>query len=149
MNLAFENGRYEQGAAANILLIMAVQPGNLALVPLADPGSLSWEEYLRAIRKTLSDAKQGLLKESSLRGGPLLAISNLGMHGVKEFTAIIPPCCTGVLAIGTIRAAAVILDGQIQIGRICSLTLSADHRVVDGITAAKFLQKMQEHLNAL
>jgi pyruvate dehydrogenase E2 component (dihydrolipoamide acetyltransferase) len=149
MNLAFENGRYEQRLAADVLLIVAVQPSTLALVPLADPGSLSWEEYLRAIRKTLSDAKQGLLKESSLRGGPLLAISNLGMHGVKEFAAIIPLTCTAALAIGVVREAAIIFEGKMQIGRICSLKLSADHRVIDGITAAKFLQKIQEHLNAL
>lgn len=149
MNVGFESGNYAQRSAADVLLIVATQLSTLTLVPLADPGAPPWNEYLRTIRTVLANAKQGRLGESRTLATPLLAISNLGMHGVKEFTAIIPPGCTAVLAIGSVRDAAVVLDGRIQIGRVCSITLSADHRVIDGITAAKFLKKIQEHLNAL
>jgi len=82
-------------------------------------------------------------------GAPRLAISNLGAFGVKQFTAIIPPACAAILAIGAIREAAVVRNKQVAVGEICSLTLSADHRIVDGIAAAKFLERMQAHLDSL
>lgn len=89
------------------------------------------------------------MTESALKIGPLLAISNLGMFRVKEFSAIIPPSCTAALAIGAVRDVPVVRDQQVRAGRVATLTLSADHRVVDGVTAATFMQKIQEHLNSL
>jgi pyruvate/2-oxoglutarate dehydrogenase complex dihydrolipoamide acyltransferase (E2) component len=80
---------------------------------------------------------------------PLLAISNLGMFGVREFAAIIPPGCTSVLAVGAVREKVILKDKQPEVIKVCSLTLSADHRVVDGIAAAKFMERMQVHLNSL
>jgi pyruvate dehydrogenase E2 component (dihydrolipoamide acetyltransferase) len=71
------------------------------------------------------------------------------MHGAKEFAAIIPPGCTAALAIGAVRDAPVVRAGRLEAGRICALTLSADHRVVDGVTAARFLQSMRNHLESL
>jgi pyruvate dehydrogenase E2 component (dihydrolipoamide acetyltransferase) len=85
----------------------------------------------------------------SQKVAPRLAISNLGMYGVKEFSAIIPPGCSSVLAIGAVREAPVARNGNITVERIATATLSADHRVIDGISAAHFLERMQLHLNSL
>ena len=148
LNVGYNNGQYKKKSSADVLLVVAVEAG-LALVPIPDPGNLPWEEYLVSLRKILDMAREGRMAEASSRGVPLLAISNLGMHGVKQFAAIIPPACTANLAIGAIREEAVISNKRVQVGHVCSLTLSADHRVVDGITAAKFLERMQEHLNTL
>ena len=98
---------------------------------------------------TLEKAKQGRITDADTGAKPVLAISNLGMFRVQQFIAIIPPSCTAVLAIGAIRDAAIVSSKQVQVGRVASLTLSADHRVVDGITAARFMEKIQEHLREL
>ena len=100
------------------------------------------------MRIVLDSAREGKIIG---QGGPapLLAISNLGMYRVKEFAAIIPPGCTAVLAIGSIRDQVILKEGRPEVVKICSLTLSVDHRVADGITAAKFLERIQVHLNSL
>jgi pyruvate dehydrogenase E2 component (dihydrolipoamide acetyltransferase) len=101
------------------------------------------------MRKSLDQARQKRVTDRSSDEPPVLAISNLGMFGVKQFTAIIPPGSTAILAVGAMREQAIVDRKQLRLGEVCSLTLSADHRVVDGVTAAKFLEKMQAHLNSL
>lgn len=149
LNVAYGNGRYEPRQANDVLVVVALQPGGLALMPVADPGAQTWEQCLRSIRQALDSARHGRVTLVASRDTPLLAISSLGRFGVKQFAAIIPPSCAAVLAIGAIREAAVVHKGQLQVGKLCTLTLSADHRVVDGIAAATFLQRMQHHLNEL
>jgi pyruvate dehydrogenase E2 component (dihydrolipoamide acetyltransferase) len=141
MNVSYCGGTYQQRVAADVLLVVAREPA-MILAPMADPSDLSWDHYLSAIRVATE-------KGSAIAAAPLLAISNLGMFGVKQFAAIIPPGCTAVLAIGAVREEPVARNGQVVIDRVCSLTLSADHRVVDGVTAARFLERIQFHLNSL
>ena len=148
MNVSFQDGRFEPRSSADVLLVAATGAG-LSLVPLADPGSQSWEEFLRSTREGLAKVEEGRAAESPRGASPLLAISNLGMFRVKQFVAIIPPSCTAILAVGAVRDVPVVVNQQVTVGRVASLTLSADHRVVDGITAANFMEKLQEHLNAL
>ncbi|RZK31961.1 MAG: pyruvate dehydrogenase, partial [Hymenobacter sp.] len=75
--------------------------------------------------------------------GSTFTISNLGMFGIDEFTAIInePNAC--ILAVGGIKQTAVVRDGALAIGNIMKVTLSCDHRVVDGATGAAFLQTVK------
>lgn len=141
LNMAYRDETFEQRTAADVLLVVAREPAVL-LVPVADPRALNWKEFLRRMHDSAVQAK-------SPKTAPLLAISNLGMYGVKEFSAIIPPGCSSVLAIGAVREAPVAHNGTITIGRIATVTLSADHRVIDGIAAARFLERMQFHLNSL
>ena len=94
-------------------------------------------------------AREGKVRQASGAVRPVLAVSNLGMYGVKEFAAIIPPGCSSILAIGAIRDHLVLRKGELETIKVCSVTLSADHRVVDGIAAAQFLERMQFHLNSL
>ena len=76
--------------------------------------------------------------------GNTFTISNLGMFGIEEFTAIIntPDAC--ILAVGAIRQVPAVVDGQIKISNRMKVTLSCDHRVVDGAQGAKFLQTLQQ-----
>ena len=141
MNVSYRDGSYQQRAAADVLLVVAREPA-MVLAPLADPSDLSWDHYLSAIRMATD-------KGSAIETAPLLAISNLGMFGVKQFATIIPPGCTAALAIGAVREEPVARNGLVVIGHVCSLTLSADHRVIDGVTAARFLERIQFHLNSL
>jgi pyruvate dehydrogenase E2 component (dihydrolipoamide acetyltransferase) len=141
MNVSYRDGAYQQRSVADVLLVIAREPA-MVLAPMADPSDLPWDRYLGAIRMATE-------KGSTIGTEPRLAISNLGMFGVKQFAAIIPPGCTAVLAIGAVREEPVARNGQVEIGHVCSLTLSADHRVVDGVTAARFLERIQIHLNSL
>ena len=147
INISLKEGKYEQRSSGDVLLVVATD-GRLNLVPVRDPSRSTWEEFLLGIRNVLSSAREGKIIG---QGGPapLLAISNLGMYRVKEFAAIIPPGCTAALAIGSIRDQVILEKGRPEVIKICSLTLSVDHRVADGITAAKFLERIQVHLNSL
>lgn len=147
LNVHYQEGMVEERTLSDVLLVAATESG-LALVPIADPAACGWEAYLISMRQRLEEARQNRMVRS-LPQAPALAVSNLGMFGVKQFTAIIPPQCSAILAIGAVREEVIIKNKQLRMGEVCGLTLSSDHRVIDGITAAKFLERVQAHLNSL
>ena len=75
--------------------------------------------------------------------GNTFSISNLGMFGIEEFTAIINPPDSCILAVGGISKVPVVKDGEIAVGNVMKVTLSCDHRVVDGASGAAFLNTMK------
>jgi pyruvate dehydrogenase E2 component (dihydrolipoamide acetyltransferase) len=105
-------------------------------------GQLSQEVKLLAAR-----AREGKLSREEYTGGSF-TVSNLGMYGISEFVAIINPPQAAILAIGGIEDKPVIKDGQIVPGKTMKLTLSADHRAMDGADGAKFLKTLQKYLEA-
>lgn len=100
-------------------------------------GELSIEMRLLAEK-----ARKGKLKEHEYKGGSF-CISNLGMFGVTEFAAIINPPQSAILAIGGIEERPVIKEGCVVPGKTLALTLSVDHRVIDGALAAQFIKTVQ------
>ena len=78
--------------------------------------------------------------------GATFSISNLGMFGIKEFTAIINPPEAAIFAVGAAKPTAVVKDGEIVVRNIMSVTMSCDHRVIDGATGAKYLQTFKQML---
>jgi pyruvate dehydrogenase E2 component (dihydrolipoamide acetyltransferase) len=78
--------------------------------------------------------------------GATFSISNLGMFGIKEFTAIINPPEAGILAVGGATPTPVVRDGEIVVRNVMNVTMSCDHRVIDGATGAKFLQTFRQML---
>ena len=116
------------------------------LVPVvrnADSKSLS--QISTEVKEFAQKAKDKKLQPSDWEGSTF-TISNLGMYGIDEFTAIIntPDAC--ILAIGGIQAVPVVDSGQVVPGNIMKITLSCDHRVVDGAIGSAFLQTMKELL---
>lgn len=99
------------------------------------------------IKALASKARTQALKENEYKGGSF-CISNLGMTGITEFTAIINPPQAAILAVGGIEERPVVIDGQITIGAVCTLNLSVDHRIVDGYPAALFMKRLQKLLEA-
>ncbi len=90
--------------------------------------------------KSLAErARNKKLKPQEYEGGGF-AISNLGMFGIKQFTGVINPPHAAILAVGAGEERAVVKDGKIEVGNIMTVTLSCDHRVIDGATGARFLQ---------
>ena len=89
--------------------------------------------------KSLAErARAKQLKPQEYEGGGF-AISNLGMFGIKEFTAVINPPQAAILAVGAGEERALVRDGKIETATVMSVTLSCDHRVIDGATGARFL----------
>ena len=90
-------------------------------------------------------ARSGALRREEITGGTF-TISNLGMYGLDRFDAIINPPQVAILAVGAAREAMVVRGGTATAGSVMTLTLSCDHRVVDGATGAKFLATLKELL---
>jgi pyruvate dehydrogenase E2 component (dihydrolipoamide acetyltransferase) len=125
----------------HIGVAVAVDEGLLVpVVKFADMKSLS--QIAGEVKDFAQRAKAKKLQPSEWEGNTF-TISNLGMFGIEEFTAIINPPASCILAIGAINQVPVVKDGQIAVGNIMKVTLTCDHRVVDGATGAAFLQTLQ------
>jgi pyruvate dehydrogenase E2 component (dihydrolipoamide acetyltransferase) len=81
-------------------------------------------------------------------GGGTFTVSNLGMYGVRSFTAIINPPQAGILSVGTLAPRAVVRDDELAIRHTLTLTLVCDHRILYGAEAAQFLARVRELLEA-
>jgi len=92
-----------------------------------------------------SRARAGKLRPDEMRGSTF-TVSNLGMFGVEQFTAIVNPPEVGILSIGTIRDTPVVLEGQVSVRPLMQVTINADHRAVDGVVAAQFLNSLKKQL---
>ena len=97
------------------------------------------------IRKLATLAKSLKLEKEQYTGGSF-TISNLGMYGINDFQAVINPPQAAILAVGGIKDQPVIENGEIAAGKILTLSLSSDHRVIDGADAAKFIKTVQKFL---
>lgn len=125
----------------SIGVAVAVEEGLLVpVVRFADTKSLS--QIADEVKTLAKKAKDKKLQPNEWEGNTF-TISNLGMFGIEEFTAIINPPDACILAIGAINQVPVVKDGKIEIGNIMKVTLSCDHRVVDGATGSAFLQTLQ------
>lgn len=102
-------------------------------------------EISQEIRFLVQRAKEGKLDPQEYKGGSF-TISNLGMYGVTDFQAIINPPQAAILAVSAIRDVPVVRQGNVVAGQMMNLTLSVDHRVVDGVGAAKFLKSLKDIL---
>jgi pyruvate dehydrogenase E2 component (dihydrolipoamide acetyltransferase) len=89
-----------------------------------------------------SRARSGLLQAHEMKGSTF-TISNLGMFGIEHFSSILNPPEVGILSVGAIKETPVVRDGQIVSEPIMCVTLNADHRAVDGICAAKWLNSLK------
>jgi pyruvate dehydrogenase E2 component (dihydrolipoamide acetyltransferase) len=137
MNGSWNNGSVTINAEVNVALAMAVENAVVTAV-IKNADTLGLGEIARQ-RKELSErARANRLAPADISGATF-TISNLGMFSVDAFTAIIVPPQAGILAVGAITERVVAVDGMIGIRPMMTLTLSSDHRVIDGARAAVFL----------
>ncbi len=97
------------------------------------------------VKELATRAKAGKLKPEEYKGGSF-TISNMGMFGVSDFAAIINPPQAAILAVGGIEERPCVKNGQVVVGKRMNVILSADHRVLDGAEAAKFIKTIQKYL---
>jgi pyruvate dehydrogenase E2 component (dihydrolipoamide acetyltransferase) len=146
MNASWTGSAIQLNPDVNISIAIAVKDGVVgAVVPNADTAKLA---DISAKRQDLAErARAGRLHPPDVTGGTF-TISNLGMFGVDAFSAIITPPQAAVLAVGRIVDRVVAVNGLIGIRPILTMTLSSDHRVVDGAQAAAFLKDVAEALTS-
>jgi pyruvate dehydrogenase E2 component (dihydrolipoamide acetyltransferase) len=128
----------------NIGIAVAVDEGLLVPV-LRYADGLSLDEISVSVKEFAKKAKDKKLQPSDWEGSTF-TISNLGMYGIDSFTAIINPPDACILAVGGIAQEPVVKNGQIVPGNVMNVTLSCDHRVVDGATGSAFLQTLKSYL---
>ncbi len=140
MNASWTGSGIRLNPAVNISLAIAVPEGVVgAVIPNAAKAGLA---EIAAQRKDLAErAKSGRLRPTDVAGGTF-TISNLGMYNVDAFSAIITPPQAAVLAVGRIADRVVAVNGQPGVRPVMTITLSSDHRVVDGAQAAAFLNDL-------
>lgn len=102
-------------------------------------------EISKEVKELAEKARDKKLQPEEYTGATF-SISNLGMFGIKEFTAIINPPEAAIFAVGAAKPTAVVKDGEIVVRNVMSVTMSCDHRVIDGATGAKFLQTFKQML---
>ena len=137
MNASWDGGGIRTNADINVALAMAVENAVVtAVIQNADKASSG---ELAARRRELADRAAANKLQPADIGGATFTISNLGMFAVDSFTAIIVPPQAGILAVGAIADRVVAVDGKPSVRPMLTLTLSSDHRVVDGARAAAFL----------
>jgi pyruvate dehydrogenase E2 component (dihydrolipoamide acetyltransferase) len=142
MNASWSGNGIQLNPKINISIAMAVTDGVVgAVIPDADTTALP--EIAKQRGELTERARGGRLKPADVAGGTF-TITNLGMYDIDAFSAIIPPPQAAILAVGRIADRVVAVSGQPAVRPMITLTLSSDHRVVDGAQAAVFLNDLAE-----
>lgn len=144
VNASFQDKVIRYYEHADIGVAVAIDDGLITpVVRAADQKSLS--EIAAEVRELAERARAKRLKPEEYTGASF-SISNLGMFGIDEFTAVINPPEGAILAVGAMSPKPVVRDNQIVVRQMMRVTMSCDHRVIDGATGAKFLQTFKKVL---
>jgi pyruvate dehydrogenase E2 component (dihydrolipoamide acetyltransferase) len=144
VNAAMRDGQIYQPASINIGIITAIEDG-LIIPVLKDVNQMSLKDVVFEARAAIDRARAGRPSSSDLSGGTF-SISNMGMFDVENFTAIINPGQGGILAVSAIKEEPVVYKGAIVVGSVMKVTVSVDHRIIDGVMASTFLKHFKEAL---
>ena len=141
INASWMGDKIRYNREINIGVAVAVEEGLLVPV-IRNVNYKSLSQINTEVRELAGKAKDRRLQPDQMQGNTF-TVSNLGMFGIEAFTAIINPPDSCILAVGSIIEKPVVKDGELAIGHMMKVTLSCDHRVVDGATGAKFLQTLK------
>jgi pyruvate dehydrogenase E2 component (dihydrolipoamide acetyltransferase) len=144
VNASFTQSGIETHNDINIGVAVSLDEGLLMPV-IKGCQTLSVKEIAERSHQVIDKARSGAIGEAELSGGTF-SISNMGMLGVEQFTAIIYPPQGAILAVAAALDEAVVKGGQVVVSRIMRLTISADHRLVDGAYAARFMAELKRVL---
>ncbi len=144
VNASFQDKIVRYYEHADIGVAVAIEDGLITpVVRAADRKSVS--EISREVRELAERARSRKLMPEEYTGATF-SISNLGMLGIDEFTAVINPPEAAILAVGAMTPKPVVREGQVVVRQLMRVTMSCDHRVIDGATGAQFLQTFKRIL---
>ncbi|MEM1323302.1 MAG: pyruvate dehydrogenase complex dihydrolipoamide acetyltransferase [Bacteroidota bacterium] len=146
INSSWMGDHIRRNKAVNVGVAVAVDEG--LLVPVIRHADMKTLSQINVETKTLAGKARERKLQPDEMSGNTFTVSNLGMFGIEEFTAIINPPDSCILAVGGIIEKPIVKDGEMVIGKMMKVTLSCDHRVVDGATGAKFLATLKDILEA-
>ena len=146
VNASWADGRIERKRDVNIGIAVGL-PDRLIVPVLHNADQKSLKEIATEAKQLIERARANKAGAQDYVGNTF-SISNLGMYDVDQFTAIINPPDSGILAVGSIEDKAVVKDGRVVPGKRMRVTLSVDHRVFYGVTAAQFLQEVKRLLQS-
>jgi pyruvate dehydrogenase E2 component (dihydrolipoamide acetyltransferase) len=144
INALYRGDSIELHPSANVGIAVAI-PKGLVVPVIRSCERLSIAEIAAARAELVGRAREGKLTQEDLDGGTF-TISNLGMFGIERFIAVLNPPQAAILAVGSIEDKVVAVDGQPAVRPRMEITLTADHRAVDGATGAEFLASVKEFL---
>jgi pyruvate dehydrogenase E2 component (dihydrolipoamide acetyltransferase) len=144
MNVIWTPDAVRTFATVDVAVAVATDRGLVTPV-LRDVTAQTITQVAARTRDLATRARDGRLRQHELDGGTI-SVSNLGMYGVEEFAAIINPPHAAILAVGAVRDEPVVEDGAVVPGQVMTVTLSVDHRPVDGVIAARWLAALRELL---
>ena len=146
VNANFVDGKLHRFAAANVGLAVAA-PSGLVVPVIRDADKKSVQQIAADRADIVSRARNGKLKLPDLEGGTF-TISNLGMYGIEQFVAVLNPPQVAILAVGSIEERATVIDGDLAIVPTMTMTLTCDHRAIDGSEGAEFLRDVKAYVEA-
>jgi len=144
VNSHFAGDRILRFPAAHVGIAVAA-PNGLVVPVIRDADRLTIQQIAAARADLVSRARDGKLKLEDLADGTF-TISNLGPYGIEQFIAVINPPQTAILAVGTTEEKPVVRDGQVEVRPLMSMTITCDHRAIDGADGAEFLRTVKELL---
>ena len=146
VNCAYADGSVKLFRRIDIGLVTSVE-GGLIVPIIRRANKMSLAEISQDRAELAQRARDGKLSLGEMRGSTF-TISNMGMFGVDQISAILQPPEAAILAVGRLADKAVVRDGQVVIRPIMTMTLSIDHRVLDGVIGAQFLQSLKNYIES-
>src|SRR5215210_3811890 len=143
-NGAYRDGKFELYGRVNVGVAVAGQDA-LVVPTVFDADTKSLGQIAREARAVAQRVRAGAITPPELSSGTF-TVSNLGMFGIKRFTAVINPPQAAILAVGALEPRPVVRDGEVVVRSMMELTLACDHRILYGADAAEFLAKIREYL---
>ena len=144
MNASYTDAGIDVKQRVNVGMAIALETG-LVAPAIVDTDTLTLRAIAQATKALAARARAGKLSAEEYTGATF-NVTNLGMYGVEEFTAIITPPQAAALAVGAVTSTPVVRDGQVQVADLMRITLSLDHRVADGAQGAEFLAEVRRLL---
>ena len=144
VNARFAGDAIERYPSADIGLAVAI-PEGLVVPVIRGCDRLTIAQLAAARADVVTRAREGKLRQDDLEGGTF-TISNLGMYGVEQFVAVLNPPQAAILAVGAVEERPAAVDGDLAVRPLMTMTLTCDHRAVDGATASDFLRTVKSFL---
>ena len=144
VNSSWQGNTIVQYGRVDIGIAVALDSG-LITPYVRNADQLQFLEMVKEIRRLVKKARERKLKPEEYTNGTF-TVSNLGMYGIKEFSAIINEPEAAIMAVGTLQEKPIVSNGEIKIGKVVAVTLSCDHRVIDGAEGASFLQTFKKYM---
>ncbi len=146
VNAQFVEGEIRRYPTANVGIAVAT-PNGLVVPVVRDAQARSVQDIAVVRADLVGRAREGKLQLQDLEDGTF-TISNLGMYGIDQFVAVLNPPQVAILAVGSIEDRPIVLDGELVVVPALTMTLTCDHRAIDGSEGAEFLQTVKAYVEA-